>query len=66
METMSDTPRTAADEEDLEQFVAEHEAGIADVLAAYDGAARAYTASAGAGWPQTVFTAGSTTTYSTR
>ncbi len=60
------TVTAASEREAMEEVLAEREAGIADVLEAYQGAAAAYAAAAGASWPIHVAVAGSTSPYVAR
>lgn len=56
----------AAEREAMEDQLNACEAGIADVLEAYQGAAAAHAAAAGASWPVDALVAGSTTPFLTR
>jgi len=56
----------AAEREAMEDQLNAYEAGIADVLEAYQGAAAAHAAAAGASWPVDALVAGSTTPFLTR
>jgi len=61
---MSDTELVTAEPFDantLREFIEEHEVGVNDVLAAYDGAEAAYARAVGSSWTQSMIVSGSTT-----
>lgn len=64
--TPPDVRQAAADRQDMEEMITKYEAGIADVLRAYEGAALAYASAVVPTRPIETFSASSTSPFLTR